>query len=767
MLALVLTVAMSVAAGGARAGGNAGDEDVYLVDLQLQVSNHGSSASLRQKTLNAVSQRTDGAGRITQRVRLLWMKMLGGGYSKSTLELDMDDPDDAEMARVLGAGFELSLDAKGRVLDLSAVDKVAWERITTRNPRMAQQFDLQQATGMRPFVLPKRLRRGQRLRFVDNLSGADPMRWELQVLQLSAGEAFLDVRGESGQLQVEGRQVVRRHDGLPLEAWLRLLVPSIDDEPEVRTRLYMVNLRHLPGLGSWLEHPIELAHEHERGYESLLAEPPFAGEPDEGEGYELDPQVEGRLLPWMLDGADLAGMQRGLVMMLKPADYRHSRPTLALGAQLAPPQARTDAPAMRPLVMGRLTGSELLDRSGQPLQGVESLPIALGRSWLLNGGDEVDESAQKFPLRLPLDLKAEALQALDRVRLSLEVETYAWDGAETVAAGQQPRHGEAPRIVWAGRRLTLKQPPPADDPDSGFEFHAVPLDASGRQIPHARLFGARPDEETAPLLEDVPRLSWERRRFQWVVELAAAEPVAAVRLYRYRSTRVPQQWDFRNIDGMTEGGTLVGTRHAADPGILSDFDYVGQAALASFEVASIGYPYPPLQAKGTAAAQALRFCAVESVEAHAGVGVEPVPPGQLWDEVLNSAGGGWRLRFDEQWYEDVDRDWPEQWPLNVQCPVQVQVLREDVADSRCFEAAGDGWLQVRQACRGRIDSEGGTLVARDADGLPLAPLPADAREHALRFWGEPVEVEYTLRDSRVLRRQVRLPRSEGATMQGW
>src|SRR5690606_33920281 len=139
---------------------------------------------------------------------------------------------------------------------------------------------------------------------------------------------------------------------------------------------------------------------------------------------------------------------------------------------------------------------------------------------------ELSEDQARFPLRLPPDTPAAALEPLDRIRLDVDVTVYEWAGRETVRAGAG--HSADGRLAsgWTGRRVTLSGPAAAEE---GVWTSAIPLGEDGEPMPYRDMVDWAYDPATEPAT-GIRRLDWERHRRPVRIELAAARPIAALEL---------------------------------------------------------------------------------------------------------------------------------------------------------------------------------------------------------------------------------------------
>lgn len=760
LFAIALSLpALSACAAAPAAGTPA--ERVYFIGQTASVDGYGTTTT-RSFVGLSLDQHPDGGRSL--RTRVLWGGQSGGGSTGNLLQLDPEDPEVSDYLDVLKSGFRLDLDAKGVVRGVAAVDQRAWKAVVADEPRLAQMaMPQEQILGMRPMVLPDRLRVGQVIVTRDDRSQFGPIEWRAEVLQLDDAHVLLDLVLTGEQIEGRARQLVARADGMPREAWLELDTDEREDgTPAVHQLLYMVDIALARDPLAMLEGD---AHPSVDDYSAdLLAAPPFSAPSGDAALFALEDAREGELEAWMPRGSLLEQLDRSAAFVAERESDAH-RAQLRLGGQLAP-RRRYDPErdAMPAWQMVRLRGVRLLDADGRPIPGLDAVPTV--RDWTLVDTFGVEEAEAGFPFRLPLDATAAQLDALDRIAFDAQVEAYRWDGVEQVTAGAQPRDTDVQLDWGAPHRVTVVIADPADA-SAGLWASAVPYDAAGRQIPSTQMQHRRP--QVAARDDGVPVLAWQRRSAPVRLELAAAAPIASVRLRRYRWEWQDRPLVFVNASGVGQGGPLVGSLRVEEPDTGAWPDTLqGEALLALIRPDGRGDRYRSLRldAPSGVVGWATALCQVESaatgaLKPQARIAVRERGPGYGGSWSLGDGPaerGSWSLELDEALL--LADDLPATWPVLARCPASVQRIREPVAGSACFSAQGDGWLRIAPACRGRVLVGDEQVIGRDADGAALARLPADSRDHHVRFWGEVAQVEYVLGSEEQVRRLIALPQAD-------
>ncbi|MBD9367384.1 hypothetical protein [Xanthomonas sp. XNM01] len=743
----------------------ASQERVYFVGHRVSVEGYGGT-TLRSFIGLTLDRHRDGSQALLTRV--LWGGQSGSGRSVGLLQLDPEDPQLSDYLDVMRSGFRIDIDAKGAISGMAAADQGAWEAVIKDEPRMAKMLMPQdQLLGMRPMALPACLQVGQTIVTSDDSPQFGPVARHAQVRQLDDTHALLDLELKGERISGYGRQVVSRADGMPLEAWLHLEMPEHDDgTPATHTLIYLVDIAVARDPVAMLEDDGLFSREdHVAG---LLAEAPFSVPSDDPAMFALEAVADGQLQAWMPDPALLERFDRsaGFVAEQEGDAYR---PLLHLGGQLAPKRRYAPESDARPAwQIVRLRGVELLDADGRPIPGLDALPTV--RDWTLVDTFGVQEPEAGFPFRLPIGATVAQVEAVERIVLDAQVETYRWDGVEQVDAGAQPKHTDVLLEWGAPHRVTVVI---ADDADgqAGTWAGVVPYDAAGRQIASTQV-DHRPPQVGAGADGTPPVLDWQRRRAPMRLELAAAAPIASVRLQRYRWEWQDRALVFRNAGGVAQGGPLVGSMQIdePDPRDLPPSPLRGEALLDGLRADGSGYPYWSLRlhAPSELVVWASRLCRVESAAGgrlQGRASIEMRAPGLgyggAWALEPGAAAnerGTWHLLPDDALL--ADDALPARWPVRAECPASVERVREPVAGSACFAAEGDGWLRLQAACRTRVLQHDDLLIGRDADGVRLASIPADAREDRVRFWGEVAEIDYMLTGERQVQRTIELPQAE-------
>lgn len=500
---------------------------VYFLDHTIRAPGH--AGTMRTLGFNRLALDTGPTGAQRLHTRPLWSQLRGGGQWRSTDDLDPDDAIDGALIQVFNSGFEVRISADGTPGPMRAVDEAAWARLLKQRPRAAQALvDAPQTLGLQVRALPDGLRVGQVVRQrAQSPAGAVDTR--LEVLAVDDGVAVLAMHIEGDTLRGSGRQAVRLADGMPLDVSLRLDLDAADGLPATEQRLRMVALDTIPMLDVSDANATVVDHQTER-----LAAPPFSEPSDDPTLYRDDPPPRGVLLADMLSPEHLQTLAPRLVFAITPRSMGRAR--LAMAAETtADDRDPDDGP---PPLFGRLRSVTLRDAAGRPLSELEAVPVRpmLG----LFGRWRSDEGEADFPFRLPPGVRDEALDALATIELGMDMETFAWDGVETVAYGAQPQSQPGARFDWRSpRHVGFEQARAHPGETDALWSIAVPLDADGRPLPQASLMHRGRDADA---------LDWEWRQTPQRTEIATPAPIAAVELRRYRWRMVPHVWTFERID---------------------------------------------------------------------------------------------------------------------------------------------------------------------------------------------------------------------------
>lgn len=529
---------------GASAAAAPPTEAVYFISQQVSAADSAAPA-LRKRMLTGVTL-APGHG---LRTRLLWSAPTGSGVGRSTLALEPDTPDAQALLEVMAAGIDMHLDDQGRVTEVRSLAPQAWQALTARQPYLAELLtSSEQALGLRPRRLPAALTVGQHLVQHDATQGLGAIVWRMQVRAVTADAVVLDTTVEGDTLRGSGRQALRRADGMPLEARFEFHVAAgKNGTPATTHRMHLANLAEIATPDVLSDEDGASAHD---ATDEALRRPPFSAPSRDPADYVVDSQEDGTLEPWMLDAAALPRIEKSLLFGLRP-DARTSRPLLRLGGEMRAARDISDnTPTAPPLVVSaRMREVELLDHAGRALPHLRAVPVQ--HLWMLMESYQIGESDLAFPLRLPLDTRAAQLEALDSLRATVDVETYQWDGSESLAQGQSSQRNPQARIVWTSpQRVTVLQdlPPPAQT--RGVWTTAVPVDAAGRPIAAATQMAGRTAGTGTREGRERP-LSWEQDRLPLRLEIATAQPIAALKLRHYRWETMSRQWVFQNASTLT------------------------------------------------------------------------------------------------------------------------------------------------------------------------------------------------------------------------
>ncbi len=718
-------------------------EEVYFISHAFGVEDPADS-DVQQRMFTGVGVE---AGR-QLRTRLLWSSLRSGNLRRSTVQLDPGKHDDQALIRVLQAGFQMPL-VPGAAPALESRDLAAWQALLKRAPGSALTLaTAEQAIGLRPLALPATLRLGQTLVERTPTGSVGALTRHMRVVALTDAEVVLDIQLDGEQLRGRGRQAVRRSDGMPLDG--RFSFTRQDRADGLATTTHRLRVVNVAAAGSLAM----IADVHDDVVivdpgEDMLRRPPFSAPSSDPADYGLDPLADGALLPWMLDADALPRIETRLLFATEHSDDA-PRPLLRITADVrAPrevrggPDARGRADDAPRIILARPRSVALLDRNGQPLPQLQAQPVLSW--WILGDHTDVAESDLGFPLRLPIGLPAAQLQALDTLRIQVDVETHAWDGIETVARGAQSRRNPNIHIDWtSAQRITAVQQATPPTQTQGMWTTLVPLDTDGREVPAAQLMLGQGSGMPRAEGEEAP-LDWELGRLPGRQEVAAARPVAAVKLRHYRWQAQPRQWDFQDASALLARHNRVHEIAGQDEG----YDADRALRALSLEATATDSLRLAIHAPPAQAARLQQLCQVY-----------PHGPGNAPLTVsLQDPGGdtpGWMLAAARTASTGTGAA-PTPWAVSVECPASIQRFSEPLAAEVCFTRTGDGRLHMRPACRHRLVPGPEAVLARDARGEQVGALPRPGADGMLRFDGPVDALEYTLMSDQQVQRQWQLP----------
>lgn len=393
-------------------------------------------------------------------------------------------------------------------------------------------------------ALPATLRVGQQLEQRNEPPGQGEITTRQWVRVLTDDVAVLDLEVRGTHVQGEGRQAVRRSDGMPLDMRMQLSHSARDGMPASTRTLRLLKLGEEVDMDIAMD--TDIHQSYLQALRQMLASPPYSTPSSDPQDYQRQPIAEGTLEPWMLSQQALQRFEQTLIFAVVDEQGR-ARPRIALGGEVGPRQPGSGEGHWSPqLLSGTIKAAVLKDADNQ---NISTLPTQVSAARLLaaeywrSNEDEVG-----FPFRVPLDATAAQLQAIQTVQLHADVDVYQWGGSETVAQGTQSTDNPLLRVVWTSpRRVSVQQPRPAAGVRQAQWTVAVAVDAQGQQIPIASIsFGHLLHAPGASADSDALPLSWENQQAGWRQEIASAQPIVALKLLHYRWQLQPRQWTLRN-----------------------------------------------------------------------------------------------------------------------------------------------------------------------------------------------------------------------------
>ncbi len=522
-------------------------ESVYA-SLQLIQHDDAMQSGVESVTFHRVKVDAAANGGRTVTVRPLWSEYQVMGHGKHRVtDLDQREPGVQPMLDALASGFRTTVSAKDEAGALEPVNTRLWEQAVTEMPDATQwQLSGENVLAMLPQHVPEQWQVGQSHRRTAQSQAHGTVAVTQKVVALTPTVAVLEFTVSGKALKGRGRQAVRRSDGMPVETRTTLHRDASRGFPSTTETSHVADLSYEPFLEPMTP---EQYRQQVASVTDELARPPYSAPSGRPEDYAASKEVEGQLDAWMVSADALPAFEKSLRFALLP-DRDAGRTQLAIGAEarLGPPSPVSSV--LEPTLTVRPRSVTLLGRDGKPVPDLEAVRIL--SSMQMEGRHKVAETSPSFPFRLPLNTTEQQRQALDRIRMTVDVEVHRWVGTEVIKPGEASKVNPSVRVSMpAPHRITMQNERVQPAAPEGIWTSVVPLDADGKEIP-TRHLGVGPFQKKVGDSE-LP-LVWEFRTQPYWNEIAAERPVAALQLRHYGWETLRREWEFRRAG---EDGKLL------------------------------------------------------------------------------------------------------------------------------------------------------------------------------------------------------------------
>lgn len=457
--------------------------------------------------------------------------------------LDLQPGTDDEVLDVLTDGFAAPLTKDGEPGPLRAIDQNAWSVLTKASPNEAGALlATYQAPGLRPVPLPASVAVGDRISGWQRIEPYGALKTTLRVIEVTDTAVLMGMTldGAGAGAHGEGRLVVQRVDGMPIELRMEVNLPGSKGQPATRHRVHLADMRH--DLMLQMADEVESYVSYVEQINQQLARPPFSAPSPASSAYTHHPAPLGALEDYMVGAEVLPALAPHMGSLWIPAETGSGR-WLAIGARMP---ASTPAGARRsehePMLMSRLHTVELLDAQAAPIIGLESRLVT--PTLFLSERYSAAQNELSFPFHLPLGASRALLGQVEAVRMSVDAEVYAFDTSETLEAGAlATRNPDATLLRPSAHRVTLVQGRQTWKQKTGLYTVVVPLDVDGNLMPSEQISVAPLKPAQPTRLAELP-LAWENSTLPIRTEIATPGPIARLQVRHYRWTSIPVQWTF-------------------------------------------------------------------------------------------------------------------------------------------------------------------------------------------------------------------------------
>jgi hypothetical protein len=470
----------------------------------------------------------------------LWTQRVDAAGTSHYL-LDLEPGKDDRLLDVLQDGFVAQVTQEGESGPLRPVDQKAWSALAKKAPAEAEMLLAgYQAPGLRPVVLPRTVAVGDSINSWQRIEPYASFKAKLRVLEVTPTAVLMDMTMAAAGVQGDGRLVVQRADGMPIELRMEVSHAATRTAPASLHRVHLADTRHdlmlhmAEDLQSYVGYVEQINHQ--------LQHPPFSNPSPDASAYTQQSAALGELEQYMVGAGALPALEPYMGSLWIPAEDGSGR-WLAIGARAAA-AVRPGARRVQhePVLMSRLHGVELLDARGAPIAGLEAQTVT--RTLFFPEKYSAAQNELNFPFHLPLGAPRALLGQIEAVRMSVDAEVYAFETSETLAAGEHSTLNPDATVLWpAAHRVTLVQGRQTWKEKTGLYSVVVPLDEDGNEMPSEQLIVAPLKPAQPTRLAEVP-LAWENSKIPIRTEIATGRPIARLQVRHYRWSSVPRTWIF-------------------------------------------------------------------------------------------------------------------------------------------------------------------------------------------------------------------------------
>ncbi|ROQ37704.1 hypothetical protein EDF77_3371 [Stenotrophomonas maltophilia] len=541
VLTVAVTAMITGAASAATAGSNPAAPSVHYV---RQTVSSGPDAGDEQTLSGYYEATLQPASRAGTQLLLapIWSHQVdAAGRASYLMDLDPNDATEAAQLAVLGQGFSAAVTRSGGTGALRATNQGAWTALSRTSPEAANALlSLHQAPGLRPVQLPASVAVGDVVAGTLRIEPHGSVETKLQVIEVTPDAVLMAMSVAGPGAQGDGRLVVARGDGMPIELRMEVWYAASKGQPAAVHRVHLADTAYDPMLQ--MSDDVDSYVSYAEQVSQTLQRAPFSAVAPDPSAYTHRAAVLGELEDYMVGAASLPTLMPYMGAFWVAAESGTGR-WLAIGARSSVERASSAGQGQHErILMSRLHSVAMLDADGAEIAGLPTKRVT--PTLFFPEKYAATQNEVSFPFHLPLGAPRDALGRIEAVRMSVDAEVYAFETTEILQPGE--RSALNPDITLlrpAAHRATLLQGRQSWRAKTGLYSVVVPLDEDGNVLPSEQMTIAPLKPAQPTRLAQVP-LAWENGRLPIRTEIATARPIAALQVRHYRWSSVPTTWTF-------------------------------------------------------------------------------------------------------------------------------------------------------------------------------------------------------------------------------